>query len=329
MERMSRISRTPNKVREMGLGLTSCALLLHLYLVMCAKGSESKQIRSEDNNIIIQLPGSNVNPHKKSDAIHFPQLGMVHKFDPQGHTDNHHHPSISHMDHKMDPSAMRFFTIEDMFVGKKMPLYFHRTDPSNSPHFLPRDEADSIPFSSKQLPDLLRRFAFYPDSSQAKSMERSLRQCEAEPMEGETNFCATSLESMLDYNRGVFGLNTPFRLVTTIYFSHTDVSFQNYTILEAPKQILATKMVACHSLPYPYAVFYCHSQKSENKVYKVLIGGDNGERMEAVAVCHMDTSQWSRDHASFRVLGIERGTSPVCHFFPADNLIWVPALASI
>ncbi|KNA03061.1 hypothetical protein SOVF_212750, partial [Spinacia oleracea] len=52
---------------------------------------------------------------------------------------------------------------------------------------------------------------------------------------------------------------------------------------------------------------------------------NNNNIVEAVAVCHMDTSQWSPNHASFRVLKIKPGSSPVCHFFPADNLVWVPS----
>ncbi|KDP44390.1 hypothetical protein JCGZ_20070 [Jatropha curcas] len=83
-------------------------------------------------------------------------------------------------------------------------------------------------------------------------------------------------------------------------------------------------MVACHTMPYAYTVFYCHSQQTENKVFVDSLRGENRGRVEAVAVCHMDTSQWSHYHASFRVLGIKPGTIPVCHFFKGDNLIYVP-----
>ncbi|KAK2392831.1 BURP domain-containing protein BNM2A [Trifolium repens] len=88
------------------------------------------------------------------------------------------------------------------------------------------------------------------------------------------------------------------------------------------------KIVACHTVPYPHAVFYCHSQESENRVYKVLLGGENGDKVEAMVVCHMDTSQWAPSHVSFQVLGVTPGSSSVCHFFPADNYIWVPKLKS-
>ncbi|KAF3435594.1 hypothetical protein FNV43_RR22685 [Rhamnella rubrinervis] len=233
------------------------------------------------------------------------------------------------MDHMMKPQEMIFFTVNDLILGKKMAVYFRQKDTSaSSPHLLPREEADSISFSFKDLHNLLQFFSFSPGSPQANAIEDTLRQCEIKPIIGETKFCATSLESMLDFVRGVFGLDSAFSVVTTTHYTDSYVTFQNYTILEVPREILAPKMVACHTMPYPYLVYYCHSQKSENKVFKVPLRGDNGERVEAVAVCHMDTSQWSRDHASFRVLGIEPGTDPVCHFFPDDNLVWVPQAVS-
>lgn len=159
-------------------------------------------------------------------------------------------------------------------------------------------------------------------------MENTLSLCEIEPIKGETKFCATSLESMLDFARSAFGLESSFGVVTTTFLNKSSATFQNYTILEMPKEILAPKMVACHTMPYPYAVYYCHYQESENKVYKISLGGENGDGVDAVAVCHMDTSHWSRNHASFRVLRIEPGTLPVCHFFPADHLVWVPTPTS-
>ena len=64
-------------------------------------------------------------------------------------------------------------------------------------------------------------------------------------------------------------------------------------------------------------------------MFEVSLEGENGERVESAAVCHMDTSRWDRDHVSFHVLGVEPGSSPVCHFFPSDNLVWVPFPSTI
>lgn len=243
------------------------------------------------------------------------------KYDQQAEANS----SSTHM-HHMDPSERIFFTLHDLKIGKSLPVYFSHKDPSTSPHLLSRKEVNSIPFSSAKLPYLLEFFSFSKHSPQAKAMKYTLTECELRPIKGETKFCATSLESMLDFARGIFGLDTNFSVLTTSFITKPLSPLQNYTILELPEEIIAPKMIACHSMPYPYAIFYCHYQESQHKLFKVSLSGENGERVEAVAVCHMDTSEWNRDHASFRVLKIEPGSSPVCHFFPADNLVWVPEL---
>ncbi|KAJ9159923.1 hypothetical protein P3X46_025374 [Hevea brasiliensis] len=276
----------------MGLRFALKNFLLHLLLLLCAHGSygEAREMMST----VLRLPSDdNGVPDKKMHSDH------------HVHTNNPN-PS-SHMDH-MDPSLKVFFTINDLKIGKKLPIYFPMKDSSSNPPLLSRDEA--IPSQSPQ----------------AKSMEHTLRECEIKPIKGETKICATSLESVLDFVRETFGLETQFKVLSTTHLSKSRTLLDNYTILEKPKEIPVPKMVACHTMPYPYKVFYCHSQVTENKAYVVSLGGDHGGRVEGVAVCHMDTSQWSPNHASFRVLGIEPGTSPVCHFFRGDNLVYVPIM---
>ncbi|CAK9142576.1 unnamed protein product [Ilex paraguariensis] len=238
----------------------------------------------------------------------------------------------THRDHvhdHIDPSLIVFFLIKDLKLGKTMPIHFPKRDPSSSPHLLPKEEAETFAFSLKELPNLLPLFSFSPNSPQAKAMENTLRECEADPIKGETKFCATSYESMTDFTRSVFGIKSQIKFLSTTHLTKSNTHFQNYTILENPEEISAYKMVACHTMPYPYAVFYCHTQASKNKVFKILLGGENGDKVEAVVVCHIDTSQWSRNHVSFRVLGIEAGTPGVCHFFPADHLVWISSPTSI
>lgn len=233
---------------------------------------------------------------------------------------SHSTSSHSHMDH----SVLVFFTPKDLKVGKVLSVYF-RPDPSTPPHLLPRDEAQLIPFSASELPFLLQVFGFSRGSPQAKAMEDTLRQCELKPIQGETKYCATSLESMLEFAESM--LMTKFRGLNTRHMTKSGANhLKNYTIIDEPREVFAPKMVACHTMPYPYAVFYCHYHESESKVFQVMLRGENngGELVEAIAVCHMDTSQWSHNHVSFQVLGIKPGSSPVCHFFPADNLVWVP-----
>ncbi|XP_049401375.1 BURP domain protein USPL1-like isoform X1 [Solanum stenotomum] len=245
----------------------------------------------------------------------------------QAKTEKEHIHSSSHMDH-IDPSLRVFFLIDDLKIGKTITVSFPRRDLSSSPSFLPKEEADSIPFTQKELPNILQRFSFSRNSPQGKAMEDTLRECEAPHIKGETKYCATSAEAMLDFVQGIMGEKIQFKALSTTHFSNSTPPLQEYTILDAPQEVETPKMVACHTMPYAYAIFYCHYTVSKSKVFKVSLGGENGERVEAIAVCHLDTSEWSPSHASFQLLGILPGTYPICHFFPSDNLVWVPKIAT-
>ncbi|CAN0866848.1 BURP domain-containing protein BNM2C [Linum grandiflorum] len=235
---------------------------------------------------------------------------------------HHHHHQHQHHDHMMsDPNLMVFFRLEDLKLGATMEVYFPMKDPSASPHFLPKEEADSIPFSSQQLPYLLQLFSFQPGSTQALAVEEALTSCESSGIKGETKFCATSLESMLDFAQQTLG---GIKVLSTTHSIRSGTLVQNYTVIAEPEEVMAARQVACHTLPYPYALFYCHSQLTENKVFMVSLAGEKGDRVEALALCHMDTSEWSSGHPSFRVLGVKPGLSEVCHFFPEDHLVYVP-----
>ncbi|MFQ6648707.1 hypothetical protein Gotur_021737 [Gossypium turneri] len=285
-------------------------LLLLLLLVMHGDGSGTEEMADDlisKGNSVLRLHSMDHDRQTEDDGT-----TVQSRVDP-----------LSHMDH-MDLSVMVFFTLKDLKVGNSMPIYFRKKDSSKSPRFLPRQEADSIAFSLKELPNLLRLFSFSRDSPQAKAMEATLRECESQAIKGETKFCATSLESMLEFTSSIFGSNTRFKTLATEHLTKSSTLFQNYTVLTTPEEIPAPMMVACHTVPYPYAVLYCHSQVTENRVFKVSLDGENGDKVTAVAVCHKDTTQWNRNHVSFRVLGIEPGTPGVCHFFPADNFVLVP-----
>lgn len=233
----------------------------------------------------------------------------------------------------MDPSLTVFFFLDDLKLGNTIPIYFPKRELSDSlPHLLSKQEADSIPFSLHQLPHLLRLFSFSDDSPQAEAMQETLSECERNPIKGEIKTCATSTESMSQFLQTIFGSDTPVTSLSTTHLQRSDdddARVHEYAIVGI-KEIPAPKMVACHTVPYAYTVFYCHYQDSENRVYRVsLVDENEGDRVEAIAVCHMDTSHWGRGHVAFRMLGVEPGSTPVCHFFPADNFVWVPTPAAI
>ncbi|KAM3377037.1 hypothetical protein P3S68_009450 [Capsicum galapagoense] len=98
----------------------------------------------------------------------------------------------------------------------------------------------------------------------AKGTEDTLSACETLPITGETKYCATSVEAMLDFVHRIMGETTHFKSLSTIHFSNSTPPLQKYTILDAPHEVAAPKMVACHTMPYAYAIFYCHHTISKS-----------------------------------------------------------------
>jgi hypothetical protein len=221
----------------------------------------------------------------------------------------------------MEDPKLGYVTINDLHVGKRISIQGPTKVPSALPHFFPREDADSIPFSVEEFPNILQLFSISQHSPQAKAIKRALEACESKPIK-ELKFCATSLESMADSVRAIFGSQAPFKVVSTTSFTKSNTLIQNYTFLKV-KEVPTSMTVACHDLPYPYAVFYCHDL-GETKVFDISLGGgEHGERVTAFFICHMNTTGFAPDHIAFRVLGFKPGTAPVCHYVFPKNLLWV------
>ncbi|KAL1361966.1 hypothetical protein HN51_010270 [Arachis hypogaea] len=226
--------------------------------------------------------------------------------------------SSTNVDHT-EAFKVGYFAMDDLFVGNIMTLQFPVEE---VPHFLSKKEADSIPFSTSQLPTVLQLFSISQDSPQAKFMRDTLELCEAGMLTQETRICANSLDSMLEFVNNILGSEEKHNIYTTS--PPSGAPLQNYTILKVSEDIYAPKWVACHPLPYPYAVYYCHFIATNTRIFKVLLVGENGDKVEALGVCHLDTSEFNPNHVIFKQLGFMPGEAPLCHFFPLKNLMWVP-----
>ncbi|XP_058780843.1 uncharacterized protein LOC131654936 [Vicia villosa] len=214
-----------------------------------------------------------------------------------------------------------FFGIEDLYVGSVMTLQFPIVEYAN---FLPKKVADDIPVSKSQIPSLLDLFSLTKDSPQGEDMIGIINQCEYEPQKGETKACPTSLESMVEFVHSVIGADTKYDIHSTSYPTTSATPLQNYTVLEISEDIYAPKWVACHPRPYPYLLHYCHYLDIGSKIFKVLLKGEYGDTMDALGICHLDTSAMNPTHFYFDLLGMKPGEGPLCHFFPVKHLLWVP-----
>jgi hypothetical protein len=215
-----------------------------------------------------------------------------------------------------DPNVALFFLEKDMHQGTTMNLHF--TENSQKVSFLPRQVAEKVPFSSYKLPEIFNQFSVKPGSVEAETMTKTINECESPGIKEESRYCATSLESMVDFSTSKLGKN--IQAVSTEVEKPTGV--QKYTIADRVQKLSSSKSVVCHRQEYAYAVFYCHSTQT-TRAYVVPLEAADGTKVKAAAVCHTDTSAWNPKHLAFQVLKVKPGTVPICHFLPEDHVVWV------
>ncbi|EEE62753.1 hypothetical protein OsJ_17556 [Oryza sativa Japonica Group] len=176
-----------------------------------------------------------------------------------------------------------FFLEKDLFPGSKMTLHFTRATAGAA--LLPRGRADSVPFASEKLPEILSQLSVPAGSPAADAMRSTLAECEAAPQAraGPTPRQAYRVEAV------------------------------------RPVPVSGGDMVACHGMAYAYAVFGCHTTTAA--AYTVTLAGADGTKAEALAACHTDAAP--RVAEAYKRLGVAPGSVPVCHFLPQDDMLWV------
>ncbi|XP_015577139.1 BURP domain-containing protein 5 isoform X2 [Ricinus communis] len=209
-----------------------------------------------------------------------------------------------------------YFIYDDLIPNKKMTLIF--TKSMENSNFLPRKLAQSIPFSSNKLPNILKHFSIQPTSKKAQIMKQTIEECEAPGIKGEEKKCATSLESLVDIVVLKYGKNVR----TLMNEAEEENKKQEYTVLEGIK-MMGENPIVCHKERYPFAIYYCHTIMG-TKAYMVPLVGDDGSKAKAAVVCHTKTSAWNPQHVAFQVLKVKPGGPPVCHFLNSDTIVWIP-----
>ncbi|KAL9676531.1 hypothetical protein QQ045_004745 [Rhodiola kirilowii] len=217
----------------------------------------------------------------------------------------------------VNPPSAPWFLEKDLYPGREMEMEIARPENNNGYTFIPRQVADSIPFSSDKFPAILNQLSMKPESPKAELMKEILRECELPAEEGEVKTCATSLESMIDFSIQHLGKN--IQAVSTE--AEKDTKLQKFTVLKGMKQIGKDEAVACHKQNYAYAVFYCHDVKGA-RAYVVPFVGTSGTKVKAVGICHTNTTTWSPEHEAFKILKVKPRGEPICHFLPEYNVLW-------
>jgi hypothetical protein len=197
---------------------------------------------------------------------------------------------------------------------------------SSLPALLPRHVANSIPFSAKRFPDIVAMFA--PASlAIAGEMRWTLDTCEhPRPLPGQKAGCATSIESLAELTASLLGTRDVLAFSADMPLEVADTSAlrARHNVTAARRLSTSLEVVTCHDLTYPYAVFYCHTS-NPTAAYMVTLESQDGAApaMEALAVCHLDTSQWSPENPFFKLHSVSPGEVAVCHFLSKLSTIWV------
>ncbi|XP_068312429.1 BURP domain protein RD22-like [Pyrus communis] len=219
-----------------------------------------------------------------------------------------------------DPNVAIFFLEKDMQPGTTMNLHF--TTNSNTATFVSRKTTESIPFSSNKPPEIFNQFSVKPVSVEADIIKGTIQTCESTAIPGEQRYCATSLESLVDYATAKLGRN--IQPISTEL--EAGAAIQNYTITPGVKLITSAdkdRLIVCHKMDNGYAVFYCHGFK-RTRAYSVPLQGSDGTKVKAVAICHLDTSAWNPKTYALLEVKVAPGTDSVCHFLPEGHIAWVP-----
>jgi hypothetical protein len=192
--------------------------------------------------------------------------------------------------------------------------------------FLPGAVADTLPaLKASNLPKLLQAFNIREGTEMARSMEKTISYCEGIANlipEEKPASCPTSEKAMAKFVSSLLGQNVEL-LTSTVISAKASAVSGPVTVVDyhtRSADIEATPVV-CHSLPFPSQVYYCH-KLSKTRVLQATLEAAEGERINAVAICHLDTSWWSSKHPAFAALNVQPGTE-VCHWAVESTLVWI------
>ncbi|XP_042477258.1 polygalacturonase-1 non-catalytic subunit beta-like [Macadamia integrifolia] len=194
-------------------------------------------------------------------------------------------------------------------------------DPMSYKSFLPRSLSSKIPFSFARIKELKKIFGVADESNMNKFIQDTLKLCEKRPNRCEQSICAISAEDLIDFVVEKFGHNV--RVWST---ENVDGSYENVTIgsVKLIHGNLSQPPALCHSLPFPFQVYYCHVLQKV-KIYDVdIYAREKVNHM--IMACHYDTSTWNPNHLAFKLLGFGPGLIEVCHWMNENGVVWTKSL---
>ncbi|XP_043700480.1 polygalacturonase non-catalytic subunit AroGP2-like [Telopea speciosissima] len=217
--------------------------------------------------------------------------------------------------------GLPYFRESMVTKGGLMPVPDLR-DPMSYKSFLPRSLASKIPFSFARMEDLKKLFGVVDESKMDEYIQGTLNICQKSPVRGEQCTCVISGEDLIDFV--VKKLGHHVHIWST---ENVEGSYENVTIgvVNLIYENLSEPPTLCHSLPFPFQVYYCHVFQKV-KLYAVEIKAQRKVN-HAIMACHYDTSTWDPNHLAFKLLGFGPGLIEVCHWINQNGVVWTKNLS--
>ncbi|KAJ3709349.1 hypothetical protein LUZ61_013054 [Rhynchospora tenuis] len=213
----------------------------------------------------------------------------------------------------------KFFRESELREGNVMPMPDVK-DKMPVRSFLPRSIVARIPFEAEAVKSL---FGLEHDTALAKAVDDTIGDCQRAPSRGETKRCATSAEDMIDFAVEMLGDDIVVRSTESANGSGGPIMIGKVKGINGGK---VTRSVSCHQSLFPYMVYYCHSVPKVRVYEAEILAVETKQKINrGVAICHLDTSDWSPGHGAFVALGGKPGQIEVCHWIFNGDMTWAVA----
>lgn len=216
-----------------------------------------------------------------------------------------------------------FFLEENLVAGGEMQLSENLHDPIPNRPFLPHVVAQSLPpLAAANLPKLRQTFNIADMTTMATMMGTAAYLCENPALPGEAKDCPISLAAMGQFVLSQLGSEVE-SLYTTGAPNKAPTEKSPVKIEAVTKRSLAEgeHIIICHTIMFPSALYYCH-HVTGTKVVEASLRAQDNSIINAVGICHLDTSLWASEHPAFTALRIHRGAE-ACHWITQNDVVWV------
>ncbi|CAL4994213.1 unnamed protein product [Urochloa decumbens] len=269
--------------------------------------NHDEQVDGDDSEI------THVHGHNGAQKIDGSQINGV------GHKHIHRH---GHNHFRLPKGGEFFFFFEkNLAIGSTRRTHIPST--SVNPPFLHHEASKHIPFSRRNITSIINMFA--PASlSMIDDISFTLNLCENpedHQINGKKVGCVTSIESYLELIISTLGTNQVQAFSADV--PKEGIASQISTVASVRLLSHSQSVLVCHDMEYPYKVFYCHLSLPTRAYQVKLISQVDGSSVDALAVCHLNTSSWNDDFIFFELMHVKPGQTTACHYLNRGSMVWV------